>query len=385
MWGSSQRWAQAEPASANPQKMGVNLTSRNKETVQHSDVLFLAVKPHIIPFILDEIGADIEDRHIVVSCAAGVTISSIEKVGAAGPDPGGFEEGVDVCAAERAGALAPCPSICEMGVLARPTVRTQEMFSPSTQHALLGKGPRWTQPISSPEADSVPAGPQSHPLHDQHPGRGAGGRHRVRHRHLHPGGGRQTPGAAHEQCGLLHGGGGGPDRCRHGAQWQRPSLREHGATGRSWQWWARPRGPSARPSPFSLLLPLRAELLRQPSRRGEKAWDSGLGGFSLQAFTAVDALADGGVKMGLPRRLAVRLGAQALLVSIFHDPLVGATPCWARGWCTGVDGRSVNGCRGGWGWEQCPAGGWAPHSRQPLSGCRELPRCYWTQNSTQDS
>lgn len=33
-----------------------------------------------------------------------------------------------------------------------------------------------------------------------------------------------------------------------------------------------------------------------------------------QAFTALDALADGGVKMGLPRRLAVRLGAQALLV-----------------------------------------------------------------------
>lgn len=35
----------------------------------------------------------------------------------------------------------------------------------------------------------------------------------------------------------------------------------------------------------------------------------------IQAFTALDALADGGVKMGLPRRLAVRLGAQALLVS----------------------------------------------------------------------
>ncbi|XP_047614256.1 pyrroline-5-carboxylate reductase 1, mitochondrial isoform X1 [Phacochoerus africanus] len=60
-------------------KMGVNLTPHNKETVQHSDVLFLAVKPHIIPFILDEIAPDIEARHIVVSCAAGVTISSIEK------------------------------------------------------------------------------------------------------------------------------------------------------------------------------------------------------------------------------------------------------------------------------------------------------------------
>lgn len=60
-------------------KMGVKLTPHNKEAVQHSDVLFLAVKPHIIPFILDEIGTHIEDRHIVVSCAAGVTISSIEK------------------------------------------------------------------------------------------------------------------------------------------------------------------------------------------------------------------------------------------------------------------------------------------------------------------
>lgn len=62
------------------QKMGVNLTRSNKETVRHSDVLFLAVKPHIIPFILDEIGADVQGRHIVVSCAAGVTISSVEKV-----------------------------------------------------------------------------------------------------------------------------------------------------------------------------------------------------------------------------------------------------------------------------------------------------------------
>uniref|UniRef100_A0A4X2M138 Pyrroline-5-carboxylate reductase n=1 Tax=Vombatus ursinus TaxID=29139 RepID=A0A4X2M138_VOMUR len=60
-------------------KMGVKLTHHSKETVQHSDVLFLAVKPHIILFILDEIGSDIKDRHIVVPCAAGVTISFIEK------------------------------------------------------------------------------------------------------------------------------------------------------------------------------------------------------------------------------------------------------------------------------------------------------------------
>lgn len=61
------------------QKLGVNFTTSNKETVSRSDVLFLAVKPHIIPFVLDEVGSDIEDRHLIVSCAAGVTISSIEK------------------------------------------------------------------------------------------------------------------------------------------------------------------------------------------------------------------------------------------------------------------------------------------------------------------
>ncbi|XP_043089037.1 pyrroline-5-carboxylate reductase 1a [Puntigrus tetrazona] len=60
-------------------KMGAYFTTSNKETVNKSDVLFLAVKPHIIPFVLDEIGPDIEDRHLIVSCAAGVTISSIEK------------------------------------------------------------------------------------------------------------------------------------------------------------------------------------------------------------------------------------------------------------------------------------------------------------------
>ncbi|KAL1005505.1 hypothetical protein UPYG_G00059970 [Umbra pygmaea] len=67
------------PTVAGIRRMGAQLTTSNKEVVNKSDVLFLAVKPHIIPFVLDEIGPDIEDRHLIVSCAAGVTISSIEK------------------------------------------------------------------------------------------------------------------------------------------------------------------------------------------------------------------------------------------------------------------------------------------------------------------
>lgn len=113
--------------------------------MQHSDVLFLAVKPHIIPFILDEIGADIENRHIVVSCAAGVTINSIEKVGAAGPGPVGFREGVEVCAVGALALSAPRFSVCEMGVLAQPTVRTQEMLSWMSMFTLSPSAPCWAR------------------------------------------------------------------------------------------------------------------------------------------------------------------------------------------------------------------------------------------------
>nr|KAF6425226.1 hypothetical protein HJG59_009269 [Molossus molossus] len=60
-------------------KLGVNQTRSNKETVRHSDVLLLAVKPHIIPFIPGETGADVQARCIVASSAAGVTISSVKK------------------------------------------------------------------------------------------------------------------------------------------------------------------------------------------------------------------------------------------------------------------------------------------------------------------
>ncbi|KAM9002776.1 pyrroline-5-carboxylate reductase 2 [Sarcophilus harrisii] len=165
-------------------KMGVKLTHHNKETVQHSDVLFLAVKPHIIPFILDEIGSDIKDRHIVVSCAAGVTISSIEK---------------------KLTAFQPAPKVIRCMTNTPVVVREGATVYATGTHALVEDGKLLEQLMSSVgfctevEEDLIDA-----------------------------------------------------------------------VTGLSGS------GPA-------------------------------------YAFMALDALADGGVKMGLPRRLAVRLGAQALL------------------------------------------------------------------------
>ncbi|XP_039572022.1 pyrroline-5-carboxylate reductase 1, mitochondrial isoform X1 [Passer montanus] len=188
------------PTVSGLRKMGVNFTVSNKDTVKSSDVLFLAVKPPIIPFILEEVGPDIEPRHIVVSCAAGVTISSIEK---------------------KLSTFCPTPKVIRCMTNTPVIVREGATVYATGTHADVEDGKLLEQLMASVgfctevEEDLIDA-----------------------------------------VTGLS---GSGPALTSPGAVFQ---------------------------SPFPV-------------------WS--------QAFTALDALADGGVKMGLPRRLAVRLGAQALL------------------------------------------------------------------------
>ncbi|TKS74945.1 Pyrroline-5-carboxylate reductase 3 [Collichthys lucidus] len=64
------------------QELGISVTHSNVEVVCGSDVVFVAVKPHLVPLVLNEISQHVNDRHIIVSVAAGVTLSTVEEEGA---------------------------------------------------------------------------------------------------------------------------------------------------------------------------------------------------------------------------------------------------------------------------------------------------------------
>ncbi|TNM88157.1 pyrroline-5-carboxylate reductase 3 isoform X1 [Takifugu flavidus] len=62
------------------QELGVPVTHSNTEVVCGSDVVFIAVKPHLVPHVLAEISPHVTDRHIIVSVAAGVTLATLEEL-----------------------------------------------------------------------------------------------------------------------------------------------------------------------------------------------------------------------------------------------------------------------------------------------------------------
>jgi len=60
-------------------EMGVRYSPDNKRTVDNCKILILAVKPKMIPYVLDELKPWVTPDHLLISFAAGVTINSIEK------------------------------------------------------------------------------------------------------------------------------------------------------------------------------------------------------------------------------------------------------------------------------------------------------------------
>ncbi|XP_036438162.1 pyrroline-5-carboxylate reductase 3 [Colossoma macropomum] len=60
--------------------MGVAVTHSNKEVVDHSRLVFLAVKPHLIPTVLNGISEHVTPQHIIISMAAGITLATLEEL-----------------------------------------------------------------------------------------------------------------------------------------------------------------------------------------------------------------------------------------------------------------------------------------------------------------
>ncbi|XP_013978679.1 pyrroline-5-carboxylate reductase 3 isoform X3 [Salmo salar] len=62
------------------QELGVAVTHSNAELVSSCDLVFVAVKPHLVTTILSEITDCVTRKHIIVSVAAGVTLATLQGV-----------------------------------------------------------------------------------------------------------------------------------------------------------------------------------------------------------------------------------------------------------------------------------------------------------------
>ncbi|KAJ8049614.1 Pyrroline-5-carboxylate reductase 3 [Holothuria leucospilota] len=59
----------------------VGTTHDNREVTKFADIIFLACKPYQIQDVAKEISADLStERHLVVSCAAGLPMINLESV-----------------------------------------------------------------------------------------------------------------------------------------------------------------------------------------------------------------------------------------------------------------------------------------------------------------
>ncbi len=60
------------------ERFGIRTTHDNQEAAKEADILFLAVKPYLFPEIITEIKNDVKETALLVSIAAGQSISAIE-------------------------------------------------------------------------------------------------------------------------------------------------------------------------------------------------------------------------------------------------------------------------------------------------------------------
>lgn len=60
--------------------LGCNVSLENKDILEQNQTVILAVKPQVLPKVLAEIAPVVTEDHLILSVAAGITLSKIEKI-----------------------------------------------------------------------------------------------------------------------------------------------------------------------------------------------------------------------------------------------------------------------------------------------------------------
>ena len=59
---------------------GVNISPDNNDVIKNAEIILFAVKPFVMRDILNEIKSNITDKHIILSIAAGISLTTIEEI-----------------------------------------------------------------------------------------------------------------------------------------------------------------------------------------------------------------------------------------------------------------------------------------------------------------
>lgn len=60
-------------------ELGINITTDNALAVKHADLIILAVKPHQVSALMEQIKSEVDSKSVIVSVITGLTIAQIEE------------------------------------------------------------------------------------------------------------------------------------------------------------------------------------------------------------------------------------------------------------------------------------------------------------------
>jgi pyrroline-5-carboxylate reductase len=158
IWVSDIRPGRAEQLG---RELGVNAASNNLDAVSHAELILVSVKPQDVPALLDEVGADVRSDQLVISIAAGVTLSTLERrlphhppvIRVMPNTPALVQTGMAVLApGARAQAEHEATALRMFGALGRAIVLPERHLDAVT--ALSGSGPAFLAVVAEALSDA---------------------------------------------------------------------------------------------------------------------------------------------------------------------------------------------------------------------------------------